>query len=146
MARNNIKWEITLHRAKTMKARKTRKNCFRYLKLMSPLNATICTTISYTLWVEWYYLKNNFLTLRSKSHEGHYGMWHTPLWSCTHIPNIIDLPRKTKCYGPDKKILFKKQLLQTNFYLKYFQQNLLQSWNKISFKVLWKANIVEFLD
>jgi hypothetical protein len=29
---------------------KTRKNCFRYLKLMSPLNAAICTTISYTLW------------------------------------------------------------------------------------------------
>ena len=24
---------------------KTRKNCFRYLKLMSPLNAAICTTI-----------------------------------------------------------------------------------------------------
>ena len=46
----------------------TRKNCFRlYLKLMSPLNAAIiCTTISYTLWVEWYYLKNNYLTLRSK--------------------------------------------------------------------------------
>ena len=42
---------------------KTRKNCFRYLKLMSPLNAAICTTISYTLW---YYLKNNYLTLRSK--------------------------------------------------------------------------------
>jgi len=35
----------------------TRKNCFRYLKLMSPLNAAICTTISYTLWVEWHYLK-----------------------------------------------------------------------------------------
>jgi hypothetical protein len=32
---------------------KTRKNCFRYLKLMSPLN-------------KWYYLKNNYLTLRSK--------------------------------------------------------------------------------
>jgi hypothetical protein len=30
----------------------TRKNCFRYLKLMSPLNVDICTTISYTLWVE----------------------------------------------------------------------------------------------
>jgi hypothetical protein len=44
----------------------TRKNCFRYLKLMSPLNAAICTTISYTIWVEWYYLKNNYLTLRSK--------------------------------------------------------------------------------
>jgi hypothetical protein len=129
--------------------KKTRKNCFRYLKLMSPLNAAICTTISYTLWVEWYYLKNNYfilrskvkvprrslwyathhlmvmhphtkyhwsiskdknvmartrkyylknnyLTLRSKSRKGHYGTWHTALWSCTHIPNIIDLSGKTK--------------------------------------------------
>ena len=76
-------------------------------------------------------------------------MRHTGLWSCTHIPNIIDLSRKKqlfdlevkgqgpmkvimvydtppyghaptyqlltylerqKCYGPDKKILFKKIL------------------------------------
>jgi hypothetical protein len=97
-----------------------------------------------------YHLKNNYLTLRSKVNEGHYGMRHTTLWSCTHIPNIIDLSRKKqlfdlevkgqgptkvimvrntspyghapthqisltylkrqKCYGPDKKILFKKQL------------------------------------
>jgi hypothetical protein len=42
------------------------------------------------------FLKNNYLTLRSKSHEGHYGMRHTALWSCTHIPNIIDLSGKTK--------------------------------------------------
>ena len=116
---------------------------------MSPLNAAICTTISYTLWVEWYYLKNNYLTLRSKvkvprrslwyvthrlmvmhphtkyhwpiskdknvmartrkyylknnyltlrsnSNKGHYSTWHTALWSCTHIPNIIDLSQKTK--------------------------------------------------
>jgi hypothetical protein len=42
-----------------------RKNCFRYLKLMSPLNAAICTTT---------YLE------------------------------------RQKCYGLDKKILFKKQL------------------------------------
>jgi hypothetical protein len=40
-------------------------NCFRYVKLMSPLNAAICTTT---------YLE------------------------------------RQKCYGPDKKILFKKQL------------------------------------
>jgi hypothetical protein len=33
---------------------------------------------------------------RSSSHEGHYGTQHTALWSCTHIPNIIDLSRKTK--------------------------------------------------
>jgi hypothetical protein len=81
----------------------TRKNCFRYLKLMSPLNAAICTTISYTLWVEWHYLKNIYLTLRSKSHEGHYGTWHTALWSCTHIPNIIDLSRKTKMLWPGQE-------------------------------------------
>ena len=43
----------------------TTKNCFRYLKLMSPLNAAICTTT---------YLE------------------------------------RQKCYGPGKKILFKKQL------------------------------------
>jgi hypothetical protein len=36
------------------------------------------------------------LILRSKSHEGHYGMRHTALWSCTHIPNIIDIFGKTK--------------------------------------------------
>ena len=27
--------------------------------------------------------------------KGHYGMRHTALWSCTHIPNIIDLSEKT---------------------------------------------------
>jgi hypothetical protein len=32
-----------------------------------------------------YYLKNNYLTLRY--HEGDYGMRHTALWSCIHIPN-----------------------------------------------------------
>ena len=43
-----------------------------------------------------YYLKNNYLTLRSRFHKGHYGTRHTALWSCTHIPNIIDLSGKTK--------------------------------------------------
>jgi activator of HSP90 ATPase len=47
-------------------------------------------------WTRKYYLKNNYLTLRSKSHEGHYSMRHTALWSCTHIPNITDLSGKTK--------------------------------------------------
>ena len=157
---------------------------------MSPLNAAICTTISYTLWVEWYYLKNNYLTLRSKvkvprrslwyvthrlmvmhpytkyhwpiskdknvmarrrkyylknncltlrskvkvsqrslryaTHrlmvmhphtwmilfkktlfdlevKGHYSTRHTTLWSCTHIPNIIDPSRKTKMLWPGQE-------------------------------------------
>jgi hypothetical protein len=36
-----------------------------------------------------YYLKNIIWPWgqTSRSHEGHYGMWHTALWSCTHIPN-----------------------------------------------------------
>ena len=54
----------------------TRKNCFRYLKLMSPLNAANCTTISYTLWDEWYYLKNNYLTLRSKVKVPRRSLWY----------------------------------------------------------------------
>jgi len=33
---------------------------------------------------------------RSRSHEGHYGMRHTALWSYTHILNVIDLSGKTK--------------------------------------------------
>jgi hypothetical protein len=33
---------------------------------------------------------------RSRSNKGHYGMWQTALWSCTHIPNIFDLSRNTK--------------------------------------------------
>jgi hypothetical protein len=64
--RDSQKWD-TIQQQNKFKDNnmKTRKNCFRYLKLMSPLNAAICTTVSYT-WVEWYYLKNNYLTLRSK--------------------------------------------------------------------------------
>jgi hypothetical protein len=27
--------------------------------------------------------------------KGHYGIQHTALWSCTHIPNIIDLSKET---------------------------------------------------
>jgi hypothetical protein len=117
---------------------------------MPPLNVAICTTISYTQ-VEWYYSKNNYLTLRSKvkvpkrslRYATHHlrvmhphTKYHWPiskdknvmartrkyylknnyltlrskvkvsrrslryathhLRSCTHIPNIIDLSGKTK--------------------------------------------------
>jgi hypothetical protein len=40
---------------------------------------------------------------RSRSHEGHYGTRHTALWSCTHIPIIIDLSRKTKMLWPGQE-------------------------------------------
>ena len=41
---------------------------------------------------------------RSRSHKGHYGTLHTALWSCTHIPHIIDLSRKTKILWPGQEI------------------------------------------
>ena len=74
---------------------------------MSPLNAAICTTISYTLCVEWYYIKNNYLTLRSKVKVPRR---HTTLWSCTHIPNIIDLSRDKNVMAWTRKYYLKKQL------------------------------------
>jgi hypothetical protein len=89
----------------------TRKNCFRYLKLISPLYAAICTTISYTLWVE-YYLKNNYLTLRSKVKVPWRSLWyaiHRLMVMHPHTKYHWPIERQ-KCYGPDKKILLKKQL------------------------------------
>ena len=56
--------QIHFHPKRPHTITKTRKNCFRYLKLMSPLNAAICTTTYF---------------------------------------------ERQKCYGPGKKILFKKQ-------------------------------------
>jgi hypothetical protein len=69
---------------------------------------TVCDTPPYghapTYQISLTYLKrNNNLTLRSKSHEGHYSTRHTALWSCTHIPNIIDLSRKTKMLWPGQE-------------------------------------------
>jgi hypothetical protein len=80
---------------------------------MSPLNAVICTTISYTLWIEWYYFKKKLFDLEVKGQgpmkvitvrdTPPYG--HAP----TYQISLTYLERQ-KCYGPDKKILFKKQL------------------------------------
>ena len=50
-----------------------------------------------------YHLKNNYLTFRSRSNDGHYGMRHTALWTCTHIPNIIDLSRKKQLFDLEVK-------------------------------------------
>jgi hypothetical protein len=80
---------------------------------MSPLNAAICTTISYTLWVEWYYIKTIIWPWgqRSRSHEGHYGTRHTALWSCTHILNIIDLSRDKNVMARTRKYYLKNNYL-----------------------------------
>ena len=44
-----------------------------------------------------YYLKNNYLTLRSNVKVSRRSLRYvTHIWSCTHIPNIIHLSGKTK--------------------------------------------------
>ena len=93
-------------------------NCFRYLKLMSPLNAAICTT-TYLERQKCYgsdkkiLFKKPLFILEVKvqgptkvitvQDTPPYG--HTP----TYQISLTYLERQ-KCYGPDKKILFKKQL------------------------------------
>ena len=80
---------------------------------MSPLNAAIRTTISYTLWVEWYYLKNNYLTLRSKAKVPQRSLWyvthclmvmhpHTWNWMTLLKKQLFDL--EVKGQGPTKVI------------------------------------------
>ena len=108
----------------------TRKNCFRYLKLMSPLNAAICTTISYTLWVEWYYLKNNYLTLRSKVKVP----WRS-LWYATH--HLMDMYPHTNYHWPiskDKNVMAwtRKYYLKNNYLT-------LRSKVKVQRRSLWYA-------
>jgi hypothetical protein len=72
---------------------------------MSPLNAAICTTISYTLWVERYYLKNNYLTLMSKvkvlqrslrymTHRLMVMHSHTKYWPISKDKNFMARTRK----------------------------------------------------
>jgi hypothetical protein len=48
---------------------------------------------------------------RSRSHEGHYGTRNTALWLCTHIPNIIDLSRKTKMLWPGQDNTIQKTII-----------------------------------
>ena len=72
---------------------------------MSPLNVAICTTISYTLWVEWYYLKKQLfdlevkdqgptkvITVRDTPPYGHAPTFHISL---TYL-------ERQQIYGPDK--------------------------------------------
>jgi acyl-CoA thioesterase FadM len=105
---------------------KTRKNCFRYLKLTSPLNAAICTTISYTLWVEWYYLKNNYLTLRSKVKVPRRSLWYT-----TH--SLMVMHPHTKYNWPISKD--KYVMARTRKY--YLKNNYLTLRSKV--KVSWRS-------
>ena len=93
----------------------TRKKRYRYLKLMSPLHAAIYTTISYTLWVD-YYLKKYYLTLRSKVKVPRMSLWYE-----THRLMVMDLP--TKYYWPiskDKNVMARTR--------KYYLKTIMWPW------------------
>jgi hypothetical protein len=80
---------------------------------MSPLNVAICTTISYTLWVEWYYLKYNYLTLRSKVKVPQRSLWYV-----TH--HLMVMHPHTKYHWPiskDKNVIARtrKYYLKNNY-------------------------------
>ena len=108
----------------------TRKNCFRYLKLMSPHNAAICTTISYTLWLKWYYLKNNYLTLRSKVKVPQRSLWYA-----TH--RLMVMHPHTKYHWPiskDKNVMARTR----KYYLKN-NYSTLRSTVKVKQRSLWYA-------
>ena len=79
---------------------------------MSPLNVAICTTISYTLWVE-YYLKNNYLTLRSNVKVPRRSLWYV-----TH--RLMVMHPHTKYHWPiskDKNVMARtrKYYLKNNY-------------------------------
>jgi hypothetical protein len=48
---------------------------------------------------------------RTRSHEGHYGMWHTAWWSYNHIPNIIDLSQYKNVMVQTRKYYLKNHYL-----------------------------------
>jgi hypothetical protein len=86
----------------------TRKNCFRYLKLMSPLNAAICTTISWMI-----LFKKQLFDLEVKGQGPTKVMMVRDTPPYGHAPTYqisLTYLERQKCYDPEKKILFKKQL------------------------------------
>ena len=66
---------------------------------MSLLNAAICK-LHIMSWMILF--KKQLFDLEVKGQ----GPWHTALWSCTHIPNIVDQSGKTKklCTGQENTI------------------------------------------
>ena len=78
---------------------------------------TVCDTPPYGHAYTNYLSMNSFVGFiwpwgqGSRSHKGHYSTRHTALWSCTHIPIIIDLPRKTKMLWPRQENTIQKTII-----------------------------------
>ena len=93
-------------------------NCFRYLKLMSPLNAAICTT-TYLERQKCYGPDKKILFKKTLFNLEVKGQGPTKVITVRDTPPYGHAPtyqisltylERQKCYGTDKKILFKKQL------------------------------------
>ena len=93
-------------------------NCFRYLKLMSPLNAAICTT-TYLERQKCYGPDKKILFKKTLFNLEVKGQGPTKVITVRDTPPYGHAPtyqisltylERQKCYGMDKKILFKKQL------------------------------------
>jgi hypothetical protein len=106
-----------LEKQKGIKKRNTRKNCFRYLKFMSPLNVAICTTTylekqkCYGPGKKILFKKLLFdLDVKGQGPTKVIMVRDTPPYGLapTYQISLTYLERQ-KYYGPDKKILFKKQ-------------------------------------
>ena len=98
--------------------KQTTKNCFRFLKLMSPFNAAICTTTylerqkCYGTGKKILFKKQLFdLEVKGQGPTKVITVRDTPPYG--HAPTYqisLTYLERQKCYGLDKKILFKKQL------------------------------------
>jgi hypothetical protein len=93
---------------------KTRKNCFRYLKLMSPLN-------------KWYFLKKQLFDLEVKGQGPTKAITVRDTPPYDHVPTYqisLTYLERVKCYGPDKKILSKNNYLTLRSKVKVTQRSL----------------------
>ena len=115
---SNLCWYIIWKGDIVTKIIITRKNCFRYLKLMSPLNAAICTT-TYLERQKCYgpgkkiLLKKQLFDLEVKGQGSTKVIMIRDTPPYGHAPTYqisLTYLERQKCYGPEKKILFKKQL------------------------------------
>ena len=87
-----------------------------------------------------YYLKNNYLTLRSKSHKSHYGTRQTALWSCTRIPiSLTYLERNNYLTLRSKVKVQRRSLRYATHTLMVMHPHIKYHWPTSKDKMLWRG-------
>ena len=125
-------------------------NCFRYLKLMSPLNAAICTT-TYLEIQKCYGPDKKILSKKQLFDLEVNGQGHTKVITVRDTPPYDRAPtyqisltyfERQKCYGPDKKILFKNNYLTLRSKVKVPQRSLRYATHHLSHAPTYQINII----